>query len=400
MSESRDEESAATTSAAAQRWLIGRVGLAQLVAFGSTYYLPAVIAQSVARDLGVPPAASFAGLSAALAVSAFLGPAVGRYVDRHGGRLPLTLSNFVFAAGLALHAGAQGPVVLGLAWLVMGVGMALGYYETAFAALARLYGASARGQIAGVTLIAGFTSTVSWPLTAWMDAHLGWRVACLVWAGVNLAVALPLNLSVPKPAGERIPLAREEETETPEDESASRRTMIALAVVYAATSFVASGLTSTLPTVLGHVGIDATTAIWASTLLGPAQVVGRLAEVGWLGRYHPIVSARVACGFLPLGVAVFAFWGPGAATVFALLFGVGNGLLTIVRGTLPLALFGARGYGRRVGVLTAPSRITGAVAPLLVGLMIDAIGAAGLVVAAALNVLGLVALAFVRRERH
>ncbi len=384
--------------AAARRWLIARVGFAQLVAFGSTYYLPAVLAQSVARDLGVPAAASFAGLSAALVVSGFLGPAVGRYVDRHGGRLPLTLSNLVFAAGLAIHAAAQGPVVLGLAWLVMGVGMALGYYETAFAALARLYGASARGQIAGVTLIAGLTSTVSWPLTAWMDAHVGWRLACLIWAAVNLIVALPLNLSVPKPTGARTPLA--DRDEEPDEAGSSKRAMIALAVMYAATSFVASGLSSTLPTVLGHVGIDATTAIWASTLLGPAQVVGRLAEVGWLGRYHPIVSASVACAFLPLGVAAFAIWGPGGVAAFAILFGIGNGLLTIARGTLPLALFGPRGYGRRVGVLTAPSRVTGAVAPLLMGLMTDAIGAAGLVVAAALNVVGLVALAFIRRERH
>lgn len=386
-------------SVAARRWLITRVGLAQLVAFGSTYYLPAVLANSIARDLDVPAAASFAGLSAALFVSGFMGPMVGRHVDRHGGRLPLTLSNLVFAAGLGLLAMAQGPWALGAAWLVLGVGMGLGYYETAFAALARLYGASARGQIAGVTLIAGLTSTVSWPLTAWVDAHAGWRIAVAMWALVNIVVALPLNLSVPQPKAAATPLAEGADSEAPR-EMGQRRSMIALAIMYAATSFVASGLSSTLPTALAHVGIDATTAIWAAALLGPAQVIGRLAEVGFLGRYHPLLSARAACAFLPIGVAVFMFVGAKAVAAFAILFGIGNGLLTIARGTLPLALFGARGYGHRVGLLTAPSRITGAIAPLLMGLMTDAIGAAGLVVAAALNVIGFVALGFVKRERH
>lgn len=230
---------------------------------------------------------------------------------------------------------------------MLGVGMGLGYYETAFAALARLYGASARGQIAGVTLIAGLAGARVLAADGLGPSHAGWRIAVAIGALVNIVVALPLNLSVPQPKAAATPLA-EASILRRHARWGERRSMIALAIMYAATSFVASGLSSTLPTALAHVGIDATTAIWAAALLGPAQVIGRLAEVGFLGRYHPLLSARAACAFLPIGVAVFMFVGAKAVAAFAILFGIGNGLLTIARGTLPLALFGARGYGHHV----------------------------------------------------
>ena len=132
-------------------------------------------------------------------VSAFLGPAVGRAIDQRGGRDVLAISNLVLAAGLVLLGTAQGVVTLSIAWAVLGVGMAMGLYEPAFATLTGLYGRAARGPITGITLIAGFASTVGWPLSAFLEAHYGWRGACLIWAGLHIVIGLPLNrLLIPR----------------------------------------------------------------------------------------------------------------------------------------------------------------------------------------------------------
>ena len=189
------------------------MGLAQLIGYGGAYYLPAILAAPIGRDLGLPATATFAGLSGALVISSFMGPRVGHWVDRGGARNALVASNICFALGLAMLALAQGPWLLAGGWTVMGLGMGLGFYETAFAALTLIYGAGARNMISGVTLIAGFTSTVGWPLTAVAEAHWGWRAACLAWAAANILIALPLNLLLPAPP------AREERTPAPEPES-------------------------------------------------------------------------------------------------------------------------------------------------------------------------------------
>ena len=174
------------------------LGSAQTLAWGSSYYLPAVLATPIARDLGVAPATVFAAFSVALLVSAALGPHAGRAIDRWGGRFVLAGTNLVFAVGLAALSLAQGPWGLFLAWAVLGIGMGSGLYEAAFAALVRLYGTGSRGAITGITLIAGFASTVGWPLSALLEAHFGWRGACLGWAALHLVVGIPLNLSLPR----------------------------------------------------------------------------------------------------------------------------------------------------------------------------------------------------------
>ena len=157
-----------------------------------------MLATPIARDLGVAPATVFAAFSAALLVSAALGPHAGRAIDRWGGRFVLAGTNLVFAAGLAALALAHGPWSLFLAWAVLGIGMGSGLYEAAFAALVRLYGTGSRGAITGITLIAGFASTVGWPLSALLESHFGWRGACLGWAALHLVVGIPLNLSLPR----------------------------------------------------------------------------------------------------------------------------------------------------------------------------------------------------------
>jgi MFS family permease len=363
------------------------LGTAQTLAWASSYYLVAIVADPIARELGLSATGVFAAFSAALLLSAVLGPAVGRAIDRRGGRGVLCLSNPIFAAGLALLAAAHGPVLLTVAWLVIGFGMTLGLYDSAFAALAGLYGQDARGAITGITLIAGFASTVGWPLTTLFTDIVGWRGACLVWAVLHLAIGLPLNRFLVPSAP---PPPKEAEAVCGEKIAAPKLAMVLLAYVFAATWVVSTGMAAHLPRVLQAAGVSASGAVAAAALMGPAQVAARLIEYGIMRRAHPLISARIATVLHPIGALVLVLIGGQAASVFTVLHGAGNGLLTIAKGTLPLALFGPAGYGLRTGLLSAPSRVAQAGAPLLFGLLLDRIG---LGVLAFSSVLGLASMA-------
>lgn len=351
------------------------LGITQTIAWASSYYLPAILAAPIARELDVTQTLVFGALSGALVISGILGPRIGHTIDRVGGRGMLAVSNGVLALGLGLLSLATGPLLLFAAWIVIGVGMGMGLYEAAFATLTRIYGMAARKPITGITLIAGFASTVGWPLTAWLEARYGWRATCQCWALIHLLFALPLNLTLPR-ATSPVPVS-----EAPVVQRTARETSlitIALAYVFAATAFVSSGISALLPTMLTQFGATPATALLAGVLIGPAQVAARILEAGWLSRYHPLVSTRLATLMNPLGVLALLIGGPVVAPLFAVLYGAGNGILTIARGTLPLALFGPEGFGRRVGLLSLPARATGAIAPLAIGMMTEHFGAGAL----------------------
>lgn len=373
------------------------LGTAQTLAWASSYYLPAILADPIARDLGFSGTAVFAAFSVALLLSAVLGPSVGRRIDRRGGRGVLCLSNLVFAAGLGLLAAANGAFVLTVAWLVLGFGMALGLYDSAFATLAGLYGREARGAITGITLLAGFASTVGWPLTTLFNDTIGWRGACLAWAGLHLVLGLPLN-------GLLLPRAGSGSVVAPSAEAAAsvapKGAMALLAFVFAATWVVSTGMAAHLPRLLEAAGASPAGAILAASLVGPAQVAARLVEFGVLRRASPLVSARIATILHPIGAAVLVLLGGPAAAVFTVLHGAGNGLLTIAKGTLPLALFGPAGYGLRTGLLSAPARIAQAGAPLLFGLILDRVGSGVLALSAALGLGSLLALLALRPAKQ
>jgi len=373
------------------------LGTTQTLAWASSYYLVAIVADPVSREMGISATAVFAAFSAALLLSAALGPAVGRAIDRRGGRGVLCLSNLVFAAGLALLAAAHGPVLLTAAWLVLGAGMALGLYDSAFATLAGLYGHNARGAITGITLIAGFASTVGWPLTAFLDGAVGWRGACLAWAGLHLLMGLPLNRFLVPPAPP--PLSENAAAPIVDEETAPRGAMALLAFVFAATWVVSTGMAAHLPRLLQAAGASASGAIAAAALVGPAQVAARLVESGLMRRAHPLASARIATVLHPAGVVALVLFGGPAAVVFTVLHGAGNGLLTIAKGTLPLALFGPAGYGLRTGVLSVPARVAQAGAPLLFGLLLDRVGLGVLLVSSGLGLASTAALLALQAPR-
>jgi MFS family permease len=349
------------------RRAVATIGLTQTIGYAGSFYLPAPLADAMGPAVGVSPAFVFLLFSGALLVTAFAGPAVGRLIDRRGGRAPLAVASVLFAAGGAGLGLAQDPLQLALAWAVMGAAMCLGLYDAAFAGLVGWYGQDARRAITGVTLIAGFASTVGWPLTAWLEAKVGWRGACFAWAGANLLICLPLHLSLPK--GRAVPGARHgNETDDGPAPERPLLTLVLLASAFALIAGISSAVSAHLPAMLTALGVGAAAALAAGALLGPAQVAARLAEFVLVKRIHPLVSARVAIGLLPLSVAVLLLAGPPAAAAFAILYGAGNGLYTIVRGTLPLALFGTQGFGARAGVINLPGRLLGAVSPFLLAM--------------------------------
>jgi MFS family permease len=363
------------------------------VAWAGSTYLPAILAVPIAADLGTAPATVFGAFSVSLVVMALAGPPVGRAIDRHGGRGLLAISNLVLAAGLALLGAAQGPFLLFGAWCVLGLGMALGLYDSAFATLVRLHGKDARLLITGITLIAGFASTVGWPLTAWLLHHGGWRGACLAWALINVALALPINLIFIPRAGAAVQVSHEKAAI--EKRAAAATTMPLLIAFAAATSFVTSAMAAHLPGLLVAMGASNVIAVGAAALLGPAQVLARVVEILAARRYrvHPLVPARVATALHPLAGATLAAFGGAAApaVAYSVLHGAGNGLITIVRGTLPLALFGQAGYGERQGVIAVLARAMQAAAPVSYAWVLYDVGpraAIGLTAALSLAALG------------
>jgi MFS family permease len=368
------------------RLVVIALGTAQTIAWGSTYYLPAVLATPMARDLGLSPVWVFAAFSAAMVLSAFVGPPAGRAIDARGGRSILILSSFVFAAGLAGLGLAQGPVSLFAAWFVIGTGMGMGLYEAAFSTLAGIYGKDARPSITGITLIAGFASTVGWPLSGALEAAIGWRGACFTWAAIHMLIALPLNILLPVGTKTRAPApststagaSTDGTAPTPSHEVVEPPSILAiaaLAYVFAATWFASTAMAAHLPRLLEAAGATTAMAITAGALIGPAQVGARVLEYGLLQRFHPLLSARIAAAAHPVGAMVLLIFGGPAAYAFTLLHGAGNGVLTIAKGTLPLALFGPVGYGARQGLLNAPARALQAIAPLVFGFALEAWGA-------------------------
>ncbi|MBR0752630.1 MFS transporter [Bradyrhizobium jicamae] len=368
--------------------IILALGTTQTLAWASSYYLPAILADPIARDLGISSNWIFAAFSAALVISALLGPRIGRQIDLVGGRSVLSISNLTIAGGLILLGFTHSIPVLAAAWLLLGIGMGYGLYDAAFGALGRLYGEAARRPITGITLIAGFASTVGWPLTALGLAHIGWRDTCFAWAAANLLIGLPINwLMLPPVAGAKVAVAHAVKPHIPLD-----RPMILLAFTFATAWTVTGAMAAHFPRILEAAGATPVAAIAAGALIGPAQVAARIVEASLLSRYHPLLSTRLACLTHPIGAAIVAVMGGGAASLFAVFHGAGNGILTISRGTLPLAIFGPQNYAYRLGIIGAPARMAQAAAPLAFGFLLEVIGSRVLIVSSALSLLALGAL--------
>ena len=376
--------------------IILALGTTQTLAWASSYYLPAILADPIAHDLGVSSNWIFAAFSASLVISAILGPRVGRQIDLVGGRQVLSISNLTFAGGLALLGLAYSIPVLVVAWLLLGVGMGLGLYDAAFGTLGRIYGDAARRSITGITLnppVLQVPSAVAADRLSVRLESIGWRNTCFAWAAAHVLVGLPLNFfMLPAVEGAKAAMAASIKPHIPLD-----RTMILLAFAIAAAWTVTGAMAAHLPRILEAAGATPLQAISAGALIGPAQVLARIVEASLLSRYHPLLSTRLACLMHPIGASIVALMGGAGASAFAILHGAGNGILTITRGTLPLAIFGPQNYAYRLGIIGAPARMAQAGSPLAFGLLLDIMGSRVLIVSSALSLSALLAFSLLQK---
>lgn len=345
-----------------RRWpVISALGIVQIFAWGSSYYLLAVFAGPIAAETGWPLSWIVGGLSLGLFVAGMASPRVGEAIRRHGGRPVLALSSLLLAAGLVILAAAPVLPVFVAGWIVLGIGMGAGLYDAAFATLGGIYGREARSAITTLTLWGGFASTVCWPLSALFIEHLGWRWSCAAYAAIQLGLCLPLIFFVLPGNGRAAP--------APEDRHGpirlagpERRAYLTMMAIMVLAGLSVTIVSVHLLTMLQARGLSLAEAVALGALIGPAQVTARLIEMASGGRHHPIWTLAGAAGLSALGLVMLALGLPlvGAA-IF--LYAAGNGIFSIARGALPLALFGPDRYAPVMGRLARPSLIAQAIAP-------------------------------------
>ncbi len=358
------------------------LALTQLMGWGSTFYLPAVLAVPLGRDLGLGRELVFGGITLMLIAGALISPRVGVIMDRRGLRGLLVLGSVVMAAALVTLALSTGWLGYALAWILVGLGMPLALTQGALAALARVAGPRARQAIATMFLMSGFSASVFWPLTAWLEAQFGWRATCLAFAGMHLLVCAPLHAlatsrrleSLASSAGGSA--AVEAGTLAPERRGAA---FAWCALAFSAQGFVSWGLPLNLIEILKALDQPPAVAVGLAALLGPAQVVARFGEALFGPRFGILaigLAASVAAPFaiaLPLGLEA----SPVVAGFFVVGYGLSAGAFTIVRAVVPLALFGRERYATMIGRLALPQNIAFAAAPVAIAGALDRFGAAG-----------------------
>ena len=355
--------------------VIGGLGLVQILSWGSSYYLLAVLAGPISSDTGWPMPWIIGALSAGLLTAGVVSPWVGRAIGRNGGRGILALAVLLLAGGLAIIGIAPVLPVFIFGWLVLGVGMGAGLYDAAFATLGGIYGASARRAITYLTLWGGFASTVCWPLSAFFVEQFGWRGACLSYAAIHIAICLPIILFVvPSSASIRSATDIPHAVADARLHGPERRSFFLFAAVLMVGSITMSIVSVHLLALLQAQGVTLAVAVALGALIGPAQVGARVIEMLCGARLHPIWTLAAAVGLVALGLILLAAGFPIVA-LSLLLYGGGNGLYSIARGTLPLALFGPQRYAPILGRIAMPNLIAQALAPSLGAVVIAQVGA-------------------------
>ncbi|MBX9778007.1 MAG: MFS transporter [Xanthobacteraceae bacterium] len=385
--------------------VVAALGVAQLIGWGTSFYFPGVLAAPIAADTGWPLSTIVGGVSLGLLVAGLISPQVGRIIGARGGRPVLATSALLYAAGLSIIGLAPALWVYLIGWIAVGAAMGTGLYDAAFAALGRLYGASARGPITALTLFGGFASTVFWPLGAFLAAALGWRNACFVYAALHLLVALPLVLTFP--TGKAASPDGAVKTAAPvaiAPRAGESRIIVLLALILTLSAGIGSIVVVHLLLMLEARGLAVAVAVSIGTLFGPAQVGARIIEGLFGARYHPIWTMVASCAAMALGLAAMtAATGIGILTAAMIVYAAGYGIMWIARGTVPLALFGAERYPVLMGRLAFPSLIVQALAPFAAALAVERYGieamVAGLTAIAAVNAVLILALFRLCRAR-
>ncbi|WP_196258479.1 arsenite efflux MFS transporter ArsK [Pelagibacterium limicola] len=356
-------------------WLLG---LTQIIGYGTVYYSFAILAGGIAQDLGWPVSWLFASLSIGMLAGGLIAPEVGRRMDRHGAAVVMAIGSLLFAVVLSGTALAPTGLLFALGYICVQAVSPLALYDAAFATLVQTCGADARKRITHLTLIAGFASTLFWPLTSWLESLFGWREIYLGFALANLVICFPIHaiLALQQRRGRPKGAARQTENTPAARLSGEKRLLLWLVTLgFALSGFALSAILAQLVPVLVALGLG-TSALLVATLFGPAQVAIRFINMAFGAVRHPIWATIVASLMVPLALGLLAATAPvvAGAVAFALLLGFGSGLKSIVQGTLPLALFGSKSYGARLGVMAAFRQVLAAVAPFLLALSIEGIG--------------------------
>lgn len=376
------------------------LGITQILAWGAVFYPPVMTVPLIAAERGFSFTFAMGGFSAGLLTAGFVSPTVGGLIDRYGGHRVMPFGSLAGAAGLVGLTVASHPVAYFAVWVLLGAAMAASLYDPAFATLGRIFGAKARQPITVLTLAGGFASTVSWPATYALLQPLGWQGTYLVYAALLAFVAAPLHaFALPRTRATH-DVVHAEGAAPPPVRPTTGMAFLLVVAAFAAYSFVPSGLSAHLLAIFQRAGLEPHVVVLVGMLFGPSQVAARLCEFIFARNIHPLAMARFAVGMLVASFALlwlFGFSTP-AAVLFAVMFGVANGLITIARGAVPLALFGAVGYGRIIGRIARPALVITAVAPVVIAAVAErASDPVALAVAAAFAVLALICFLLIRR---
>lgn len=348
------------------------LGIAQIFGWGSTFYLLGALTGPIADETAWSETWILAGLSLSLLIAGAISPQMGRAVQRRGGQSILVGSTLLLAMGLLILASSHAHVTYLLGWTIMGLGMGLGLYDAAFATLGSHFGEASRGPITALTLIAGFSSTVTWPLSLFFLGQVGWRGTCIIYAVIEVALCLPLYLlfapsiasaARAKPAG-----AAQNKKSPPQG-----RAYYILGAILTLIAAVNGIVSVNLILILATLGVAYATAVRLAVLLGPSQVFARLGETFFGRHYHPTVTLMVATGSLAIGTVLLVLGG-AAMLPAVVLYGGGAGLAWVARGTVPMAIFGPEIYAAQLGRLARPALIAQALAPVIGGYLLQRIG--------------------------
>ena len=347
-----------------------RLGITQIIGWGSGFYLPAILAVPISQDLGITTESFFWAFTLSLLLPGLLGPRVGKAIDRFGGRKVLPIGTLSFALGLGILALSVNFPVLLIGWLLIGVGASMGNYDAAFATAVNFFAEKSNRVIAGITVFAGFSSTISWPLTTLMLEQIGWREAVWLWAALHMIVSLPLHLTIPRSEMREVTDMTGPIRKLVRNKFRFDLLVVIFAVMFALEGFIVSSVNTTLPFLLRELGATSAVALLAATILGPSQVLARVLMVALDKWLTPMRVAFFSIVAHPLGVVLVLLFGVDALIPFVILHGIGVGLNPFIRGSLPLLFFGADHYGQRQGYIMMLSKIVSALSPTLLTLLV------------------------------
>jgi len=362
------------------------LGVGQIINWGILYYTLTLFGPKIVIETGWSDGFVYSGFAVATLVMGLFGPLSGQAIDRIGGAPVMLIGTLIGSTSMAGLAVSWNESSYLVAWALIGVGMSSCLYDSAFASIARFAGGATRKSISLITLMAGFASTISWPATSFLLVYLNWREVAgldallmafiagpLHYFGLNYAPNVDGNHPIASKKIEREEVIGERPLLESNDFAAA---MILFSIVLTALGFVANALTVHVLTLFQSLGIDTVSALIAGSLIGPAQVGARILELAFGRRLSALGLGLVPVILMPLAFVILLLWSGSAsiAIVFGLVYGAANGLATIARGVVPFALFGAEGYGRRLGLLSAPALFIKAAAPALFAAILTTYG--------------------------